>query len=141
MKEFSFRCYGHTNITALHKSTLEFTTESDLTQKGDCIVGVKASTNLKSLPKNIQTLIRKNDTKIKVILKVNEFSDEIQGRGHPDLNLSDENAIIIRTSNYICPRTLMINANKAAKDILMEIRNLMKDSKTVMDVTLQLESG
>ena len=54
--EYSFNCYGHENITARHKTTLEFTKDEDLSLKGDCIVGVKAGFQLnkiKDRPKNI----------------------------------------------------------------------------------------
>ncbi|HIP75502.1 MAG TPA: DUF371 domain-containing protein, partial [Thermococcus paralvinellae] len=35
-------CYGHENIKATHKSTLEITKEDFLTPRGDCIICIKA---------------------------------------------------------------------------------------------------
>ena len=50
MSKFVFRCFGHKNIRATHKSTLEFTFDETLTVKGDCIVGVKANSSLSDMP-------------------------------------------------------------------------------------------
>jgi len=43
---YKFIAYGHKNITSRHKTTLEFTKDSNLTIKGDCIVGIKADFSL-----------------------------------------------------------------------------------------------
>ena len=37
-----FRIYGHKNMLAIHKNTLEFTKDKELTKRGDCIVGVNS---------------------------------------------------------------------------------------------------
>ena len=137
----SFKCYGHPNVTSKHKSTLEFTAESVLTLRGDCILGIDATTNLLKLPAEIKNIIREKESRIKLILNVNGLKEEIEGNGHPNLLLSDETAIIIRKSNFLCPRTLMINANKAANDISDEIRVIMRDPNSIMEMTLQAESG
>ena len=55
--EYSFNCYGHENITARHKTTLEFTKDRDLSLKGDCIIGVKADFSLPQL-KNLIKVIK-----------------------------------------------------------------------------------
>jgi hypothetical protein len=138
---FSFKCSGHPNVTALHKSTLEFTTDSGLTLRGDCILGVKATSNLPNLPNEIKNLVRKENANVKVILVLDGYTEEIEGKGNPKLQLLDDTAIIIRKSDFICPRTLMINANKAAIDIPPNMRELMKDPDSIMDITNQVEEG
>ncbi len=141
MELFSFKCYGHPNVTSKHKSTLEFTTDTDLTPRGDCIIGIKTTSNLLDIPDEIKRIIREKDSRMKLVLRVKDYVEEIEGNGHPDLLLSDENVIIIRKSEFLCSRTLMINANKAAADIPNGIRLVMKDPDTVMEITLQVESG
>ena len=37
-----FFIFGHPNISADHKTTLEFTKDKELTKKGNCIVGVNS---------------------------------------------------------------------------------------------------
>ncbi|MHA1303228.1 MAG: DUF371 domain-containing protein [Candidatus Heimdallarchaeaceae archaeon] len=133
-----FYCYGHPNILSTHKTTLEFTVDEDLSLRGNCILGVRASLSLKSFSEEMKKLIRKSSTKIKVIIQVDDLVEEIIGYGDPNLELSDERAIIIRTSDYICPRTLMIRANKASKDISRHIVELMKVPEKRMTVTIQV---
>ena len=41
-KILTFLAFGHKNITANHKTTLEFTKENSVTKKGDCIIGVNS---------------------------------------------------------------------------------------------------
>ena len=45
MRIFQFPCYGHENILSTHKTTIEFTKDSELTLDGDCILGIKADFN------------------------------------------------------------------------------------------------
>ena len=43
---YKFNAYGHPNILATHKTTLEFTKDKEVSLKGDCIVAVKADFDL-----------------------------------------------------------------------------------------------
>jgi len=138
MANFSFYCYGHPNVLATHKSTLEFTTDKDLTSKGDCIIGVSSTTSLQSLPNVTKAKIRQYKSKLKVILEINGIIEELRGNGNPNLELSDSTAIIIRKSDYICDKTLMINSNKAACEISREIVHLMRNPENKMKVTISV---
>ena len=60
-----FKAYGHPNITAKHKTTLEFTKDENLSLRGDCIVGVKADFSLSEIKKFIKSLLSK---KIKIVI-------------------------------------------------------------------------
>ncbi len=39
---YKFSCYGHPNIKATHVKTLEITKDDGLSERGDCIIGIKA---------------------------------------------------------------------------------------------------
>lgn len=108
--------YGHKNIRATHRSTLEITKEDTLTSRGDCIIGVKANKSCKDLSEDLKKAI-KREVPVKMIIEVNNFRDEIIGYGNENLILTDPISIVVRRGNYICPRTLMISANKAAFDL------------------------
>ena len=125
--KYSFNCYGHENITAKHKTTLEFTKDSNLSLRGNCIVGVRADFSLQQLKKFIKSktkeLIKKENIgkktikkiPIKIIIKINNYKEEINGYLNPEFNDSKE--IVIRKSEFVSSRTLVIGANKAACDI------------------------
>jgi len=121
--------YGHPNILANHKTTVEFTKERTLTPKGDCIIGINADKSVQELSNELKSLTTKNK-KIKCKIFTNNYEDEIIGRGHESLTLNHPSDIVLRKSNFICSRTLLINCNKAACDINRDlIRELQNNEK------------
>ncbi|MCK5158811.1 MAG: DUF371 domain-containing protein [Candidatus Heimdallarchaeota archaeon] len=139
MDSFVFYCNGHPNINATHKTTLEFTKDESLTPKGDCILGVNSSCNLINFPSELKERIKSTKARILVHLQVGRYTDIIEGYGDSRLELSDEYAIIIRKSNFICSRTLMVKSNKAARDINDKIIKSMKDPNSKMKITIQIK--
>ena len=77
------------------------------------------------------------NTKITVILDTENGHDEINGFGHKDLTLTHPTDIVCRTSDYTCSRTLMINADKAARDLDGDLIEDLKNEK-IMEVTIKL---
>ncbi|MCD6381347.1 MAG: DUF371 domain-containing protein, partial [Candidatus Odinarchaeota archaeon] len=75
-------------------------------------------------------------SRIVMIVECEGLRDEIAGEGGPKLKLSHPKDIVCRKSSYVCPRTLMINANKSAVDIDRRIIKLMRKSGTEMRITL-----
>lgn len=110
------RAWGHENVAGTHETTIEITKEDFLSHTGDCIIGVRAEKALADLREDVKKKIR-SGADVTVRIKVGEFVEEIRGKGHKDLALSDGKRMIIRRSDFVCPRTLMIKADKAAKDL------------------------
>lgn len=125
IKYDSFTIQGHYNVSARHKTTLEFTKENFLTPRGDCILGIKATKAAKDLNDDVKHILRNNGYGY-VVLKVEDKIDIIGGRGHPNLTFTNEVKTIIRKSTFISDATLMILANKAARDIDREIVSKLK---------------
>ncbi|MEM0084930.1 MAG: DUF371 domain-containing protein [Candidatus Methanomethylicia archaeon] len=131
--------YGHPNIVATHKSTFEITKESILTKKGDCIIGIRANKACKDFSEKFKEAL-KGKVLVKVILKAGNFEDHLIGYGDPRLTLSDDVSIVIRKSNYVCPRTLLINASKAACDINRNLISHIRRSKDPIQIIFMIES-
>ncbi|WP_456373303.1 DUF371 domain-containing protein [Methanocaldococcus sp.] len=129
--EFTIRAKGHKNISATHKTTLEITKEDYLTPTGHCIIGIEANKSMLDFTDEFKEKLR-NAKKIIVEIEVEGIKDTIIGEGHKDLILNHPTDIVIRKSNYICPRTLMINANKSAKDINRKIVKKLKEGKKLI---------
>jgi hypothetical protein len=138
MESFVFYCKGHPNIRATHKSTLEFTTDEDLSLRGDCIIGVNSSENLSNFPLEFKEKIRSTTTEIVVKIQVGQYTDLIKGYGNPKLELTDKEAIVVRRSDFVCSRTMMINSDKAANDIKEQIITRMKNPGSKMKVTVMI---
>ena len=139
MSLFNFHCYGHPNVSSTHKSTLEFTTEPNLSSKGDCILAVKSTCSLRNLPNDLKEKMKIDGQIIKVTLKVGHEQEIITGYGSSKLSLSDETALIIRKSSFVCSRTLMINSSKAASDISRDIVNSLTKPSAILYVTIQVD--
>lgn len=136
---FEILFYGHKNVRAYHPRTIEITTEPGLTLQGDCIIGVGAEYGCKGIPERIKKKIRRSDSNIKITIQVNDKSFQIVGKGHEDLVLENPHDIVIRKSNFLCPRTLAVGCNKACADIPRQIVKMLQDPKTkglfVIEVT------
>ena len=121
--------FGHPNILSNHKTTVEFTKEKHLTKKGDCIVAINADKSIQDISDELKSSLKKNK-KIKCKIYTNNYTDEIIGYGDKYLTFNHPTDIVLRKSNYICPRTLLINCNKAACDINRDlIEELQKNEK------------
>ena len=94
--------------------TLEITKENHLTPRGDCIVGVGAHSGCAGLPEDLKNKLQHPDSKVTIQVIVDGHKFEVKGMGHPDLSLSHPEDIVIRKSDFVCPRTLAIKCNKAS---------------------------
>ena len=115
IEEFVAR--GHPNITATHPTTLEITKDLSLTKTGDCIIAVEASKGLIELSRDFRKACMNDESRITVELNVSGVVERIAGTGSHLLTLTDERDLVVRKSNYVSNRTLMINADRAASDL------------------------
>ena len=134
---FKIKTKGHKNVTSNHRSTFEITKDPEIGPTADCIVGVGMDCTMLDFPKDFKAKIADSKTKITVILDTENGHDEITGWGHEDLSLTHPTDIVIRKSDYTCSRTLMIKADKAARDLDLNLVEDLKNEK-VMDVTIKL---
>ena len=134
---FKILTKGHRNVTSHHKSTFEITRDAEIGPTADCIVGVDMDKTMMDFPQEFKDKIADSDTKIIVELKTENGYDEITGFGHEDLTLTHPTDIVIRKSDYTCSRTLMINSDKAARDLDADLIDDLKNEK-IMEVTIKL---
>ena len=127
--QYSFLTYGHPNITARHKNTLEFTKDKELTKRGDCILGVNSDFDLEQIKRIVS-----NHKKIKITLKSGNMSEEISADANQGFN--DEREIVVRKTGFISKRTLGINADKACVDLDKELISLLKNPESKIYVTI-----
>ena len=134
---FKLKTKGHKNVTSLHKSTFEITKDREIGRAADCIIGVDMDYTMLDFPDEFKERIADSGTEITVILDTENGHDEITGWGHEDLSLTHPTDIVIRKSDYTCSRTLMIRADKAARDLDRELICDLKNGK-IMEVTIKL---
>ncbi|MBE6510290.1 MAG: DUF371 domain-containing protein [Methanobrevibacter millerae] len=125
--EFKIKSKGHRNVSSLHKSTFEITKDVEIGPTADCIIGVDMDDSMLDFPQEFKEKITNSNTKIAVILDTKNAHDEIIGFGHEDLTLTHPTDIVCRTSDFTCPRTLMIKSSKAARDLNSDLINDLKN--------------
>lgn len=128
--KFEILFSGHENIRSNHQKTIEITKESHLTPQGDCIIGVNASSSCADLPLELKHQLKNPESKIKFSIRVADKEFVLEGKGHPELILSHTEDIVIRKSDFICPRTLAIKCDKASDLLPREMVTLLQDPKT-----------
>jgi hypothetical protein len=130
---------GHQNITSNHRTTIEITKEEELTKRGDCIIGVGADKGIKDLREEFKKKARNPKAIIEVKLNIIGMKETITGKGHPDLTFTHPTDMVIRKSDFICGRTLMIKADKSSKDLKRDIVEKLKDPKQKIDVLIHVK--
>ena len=130
MKE-KISAWGHPNITANHRTTFEITKEEHLTKKGDCIIGVKAEKSSFEISDEIKNKLKENAfARIELTLPQYGLKEVVEGYGSNAMTFNHPTDIVIRKSNFVCSRTLLIKASKAARDLNREMVELLKDPET-----------
>jgi len=127
---FEIQFSGNKNIRSTHQKTIEITKESHLTPQGDCIVGVNATSSCADLPQELKNKLKVPGAKVTFSIRVGEYEFTIKGRGDPDLILTHSEDIVIRKSDFICPRTLAVKCDKASDLLPREMVLLLRDPKT-----------
>jgi hypothetical protein len=108
---------GHANILGTHSSTLEVTCAPEISQRANCVIGVNATKGLVDLSPEFKRLARSPTTKIIISFESEGKTEVIHAWGDSELPLSHERDMVIRTSNFVCSRTLAIRADKASADL------------------------
>jgi hypothetical protein len=135
----TIEAWGHPNVSARNLTTFEVTKETYLTRKGDCILAINASKAVSDLHEAFKQLVRREDAKITVIVEVGTQKEITQGRGDPRLTLSHPTDLVIRKSNFISDRTLLIGADKAAINFSRNFIKELRSSTQKVLITLIVE--
>ena len=131
--------YGHENIQATHKSTLEITKEAQLSKRGDCIIAVSADKAITDLSLEFKENLRRENAKMTMLIEAGEVGEVVNAFGSPRLILKHPNDIVVRKSSYVCSRTLAIRADKAACDLSRKIVEKLRNPKQKVKITLTVK--
>jgi len=128
--------YGHENIQATHKTTFEITKEAQLSRGGDCIIAVSANKTMTDFSSEFKENLRKEKAKIIILIEAGDAAEVVNAFGSPRLILTHRTDMVVRKSNYICNRTLAIQADKAACDLSRKLAEKLRNPKQKVKITL-----
>lgn len=112
----TIKARGHCNVLSLHKTTFEVTKETHLTPRGDCIIAVAADKSMPDFSPEFKEALRRYGAVLHIRIRCGSLEEDVTAYGSPNLILSHPTDLVVRKSDFICPRTLAIKANKAAVD-------------------------
>ena len=128
--------YGHENIQATHKTTFEITKEAQLSRRGDCIIAVSANKTMTDFSSEFKENVHKKKAKIMILIEAGDAAEVMNAVGSPRLILTHRTDMVVRKSNYICNRTLAIQADKAACDLSRKLAEKLRNPKQKVKITL-----
>lgn len=123
---FTFTARGHKNVLSLHRNTVEFTHDKELTLRGDCILAISADYSLEKIH-NAHL-----HGKIKIKMEIDGISDEIIAEYNP--LFQDPHEMVIRKTEFVDRRTFAIKADKVAKDVKRELVEKMKQPDAILQI-------
>jgi hypothetical protein len=131
--------YGHPNIRSLHAKTIEITKHEHLTPRGDCIIGVKADKACADLDESFKYRLKSNSSVVRIEIMVGDESFLISGLGDERLTMLNTHDIVIRKTNFVCPRTMSVLCDKASSDMPRKLVKMLQDQETkgIFRITLE----
>jgi hypothetical protein len=126
---YSFKCFGHRNISSSHKNTLEFTKDKDIGRIAHCIIGVNADFSLEKIKKEISS-----KDKLTITIQAADIKEKIECL--PNKDFDDEREIVIRKSEFSSKRTLGIRCDKASSGLSRLLKEKLKDPGQEIIVTI-----
>ena len=134
------RAMGHKNVTALHSSTFEITRDAEIALKADCIIAVSADKAAATLTEEFKKAAAGDDAVITATITCDGHTEFVQGWGSPKMTFSDSSSMVFRVSDYVCGRTVMINADKPAARLDQGLIDALAAGKEVR-IGLKVEKG
>lgn len=117
--EFKFAVGGHENLLGTHENTLEFTKDSKLSKRGNCIIGVNADFNAEKL----KEFIRANKHR-KILVEITSGKEKDSFVCFLNELFKSEHEMVFRTSDFVSERTLGVKINKGS----LELKRSLIDS-------------
>jgi len=131
--------YGHPNIRSLHAKTIEITKDEHLTPSGDCIIGVKANKACADLDESFKHRLKSNSSVVRIEIMVGNDSFLIRGMGNERVSMLNARDIVIRKTNFVCPRTMSVLCDKASSDIPRKLVKMLQaqETKGIFRITVE----
>jgi len=132
--------YGHPLIRSTHPTTFEITKDELLTEKGNCIIAVKANKAVVDLSSEFKKAAKKENAEITIIIEAGEQRESVKASGDPKLLFTHPTDIVVRKSSYTCSRTLAVKADKAARDLSRALIRKLQNPNQTVKITLTVKT-
>ncbi len=128
--------YGHENVQATHRTTIEFTKDQHLSRNGDCIIAIGADKALADLSGDFKEKLCSPNAKVTITIEADGIMEQIHALGSANLSLSHRSDMVVRKSSHVDSRTVAIGADKAANDLSRKLVEKMRNPLQRAKITL-----
>lgn len=129
--------HGHENIVGRDEDCFEVTTNKN--PKGeDSVIAVRADKGCRDLSDEFKAA-GKTANKMFITIEAGGVVENITAYGSPALTLTDANEIVVRKSDLIDGKTVAILADKSANEFSKTLKELLRNPKTEVKITLEIK--
>jgi len=139
--EERIRCRGHPNIRGTHRSTFQITTETDLSPRGDCVIGVGADKGATDLADGFRAVLADEGSTLVTLLSAGDITVRITSKGSESLSLDHQTDLVWRRSTFTCSRTIGISSDHAARTLPRELISYLRDGGEMMVIMTAYSPG
>lgn len=129
--------YGHPNIRATHRTTMQVTKDEEIGRRADCIIGVRADKSVMDLNEAVKKHLMEGG-EVLLVISVGDHEFRLSAQGSRGLKLSHPKDSVIRKSDYIDERTLVIRATASSSDLPRGMVKLLRDARAQLRLTVLL---
>lgn len=131
----NFRCQGHPHVRGTHPTTFEVTCEDNLSDNGNCIIGISADKGCAGLSMAFKAVLAHDDAILVTRLACDGIVAEVRSRGSSRFTLDHQADMVWRKSTFVCGRTIGILSDRVALTLPRELMEKLARGKE-MDITL-----
>lgn len=129
---------GHPHVTGKHRSTFEVTRDEEISTAADCIIAVGADKGAASLSEAFKEAAARDDAFITCTIESGGARDVVTGWGSKAMAFTVGDSMVFRVSDYVCGRTVMIYADKAAARLDRQlIGRLAEGNKAIIELMVE----
>jgi len=132
--------WGHANVQSAHNTTFQITKESSLSTHGDCVIAVAASKGAIDLSPKFKETARHGKARITVVIEADNVKEVVKAKGSNRFTFAHPDDLVVRRSNYVCGRTVAVQADKAAIGFSRRLVEKLRNPEQRVKVTLIAET-
>ncbi|MDD1705302.1 MAG: DUF371 domain-containing protein [Methanoregula sp.] len=113
----TIRCRGHPLVLGTHPTTFEVTMEDQLTETGNCIIGIAADTGCAGLSPEFKRALARDGAVLRTTLGCDGIRTVIGSKGSSKMTLEHPTDLVWRRSQFVCGRTIGILSDTVSRTL------------------------
>ncbi len=100
-------------------------------------MAVRADCGVRGLPMVLKEALSRDVGGAVLTIRAQRESFQVEGRGSSALTFQNQAEIVVRKSGFISDRTLLINADRAAKDVPRSLVRILQNPEQLVVIEIR----